>query len=137
MARELANPINSLASVTFKNQFRRYTGSFPDATNQDSYTLLFQPVFPFPLKPTASGGKANLFVRPAVPLLVDQPVPVVTNAQPGYDDTTALGDVVFDIGYGVAEKSGLLWALGMVGTPPAATQSEVPGPPSRAPTTGR
>jgi len=127
VARELANPNNSLASLTFKNQFRWYTGSFPDADSQNNYTLLFQPVFPFPLQPTASGGKANLFVRPAVPLLVDQPVPVVMNGQPGYDTPTALGDIGFDIGYGVTEKSGLLWAFGMVGTLPTATDSAVAG----------
>jgi len=127
VARELANPNNSLASLTFKNQFRSYTGSFPGADDQDNYTLLFQPVFPFALKPTDSGGKANLFVRPAIPLLFDQPVPVVNNGQPGFDDVSALGDIGFDIGYGVTEKSGLLWALGMVGTLPTATNSEVAG----------
>jgi len=56
VARELANPNNSLASLTFKNQFRSYTGSFPGADDQENYTLLFQPVFPFPLKPTENGG---------------------------------------------------------------------------------
>jgi len=84
-------------------------------------------VFPFPLQPTASGGKANLFVRPAFPLMVDQPVPTVINGQPGFEDVTALGDIGFDIGYGVTEKSGLLWAYGMVGTLPTATKSEVAG----------
>jgi len=127
VARELANPNNSLASLTFKNQFRSYTGSFPGADDQANYTLWFQPVFPFPLQPTASGGKANLFVRPAFPLMVDQPVPTVINGQPGFEDVTALGDIGFDIGYGVTEKSGLLWAYGMVGTLPTATKSEVAG----------
>jgi len=127
VARELANPNNSLASLTFKNQFRWYTGSFPDANNQDNYTLLFQPVFPFPLKPTDSGGKANLFVRPAIPLLTNQPVPTASSGQLGFDKVTALGDIGFDVGYGVTEKSGLLWAYGMVGTLPTATNSEVAG----------
>lgn len=65
VARELANPNNSLASLTFKNQYRAYTGDLPNADDQNNYTLLFQPVFPFTLKPTESGGKANLFIRPA------------------------------------------------------------------------
>jgi hypothetical protein len=127
VAKELANPNNSLASLTFKNQFRWYTGDLPDADDQSNYTLLFQPVFPFSLAPTASGGKANLFIRPAFPLLVDQPVPVTQNGQLDWDGVSALGDIGFDIGYGVTEKSGWLWAVGMVGTLPTATDSAVGG----------
>jgi len=80
-------------------------------------------VFPFSLAPTASGGKANLFVRPAVPFLVDQPVPTAS----GWDKVSAVGDIGFDVGYGVTEKSGFLWAFGMVGTLPTATDDKVAG----------
>jgi hypothetical protein len=68
VARELANPNTALASMTFKNQFRLYGGSLPEASDQWSYTLLFQPVFPFP---RADGSK--IIFRPAVPLLIGQP----------------------------------------------------------------
>ena len=106
VAKALANPNNSLASLTLKNQFRWYTGDLPNADDQSNYTLLFQPVFPFSLAPTASGGKANLFIRPAIPLLVDQPV---FDAQSmDFSGVTALGDIGFDIGIGVTEKSGWL-----------------------------
>jgi len=125
VARELANPNNSLASLTFKNQFRWYTGDLPNADDQNNYTLLFQPVFPFTLEPTASGGKANLFVRPAFPMLFDQPV--FDAGKSDFSGVTAFGDIGFDIGYGVTEKSGLLWAFGMVGTLPTATDSDVAG----------
>ncbi|MDH4230894.1 MAG: hypothetical protein OEW04_02565 [Nitrospirota bacterium] len=127
VARELANPNNSLASLTFKNQYRWYKGDLPGADDQDNYTLLFQPVFPFTMKPTASGGKANIFFRPAFPIVFDQPVPEVKNGQLGFKGVTALGDVGFDLGYGVTEKTGLLWAFGMVGTLPTATDSDVAG----------
>lgn len=127
VARELANPNNSLASLTFKNQYRWYTGDLPGADDPGNYTLLFQPVFPFPMAPTASGGAANLFVRPAFPLLVDQPVPSAGDGGLDWDSATALGDIGFDIGYGVTEKSGVLWAFGMVGTLPTATDSDVAG----------
>lgn len=127
IARELANPNNSLASLTFKNQFRWYTGDLPGADNQNNYTLLFQPVFPFALAPSADGGKANLFVRPGIPIVFDQPIPGVNNGSFGWDGVTALGDIGFDVGYGVTEKSGLLWAFGMVGTLPTATDSDIAG----------
>ena len=123
VARELANPNNSLASLTFKNQYRRYAGNLPGAGDQDNYTLVFQPVFPFGLSPTPSGGQANLFVRPGIPILSRQPVPTAA----GWDKVSALGDIGFDVGYGVTEKSGLLWAYGVVGTLPTATKSEVAG----------
>ena len=125
IARELANPNNSLASLTFKNQYRSYVGDLPNADKQANYTLLFQPVFPFPLADTESGGKANLFIRPGIPLLVNQPIFDPSKAD--FNSATALGDIGFDIGYGVTEKSGVLWALGMVGTLPTATKSDVAG----------
>ena len=127
VARELANPNSSLASLKFRNQYRWYNGDLPDADKKNNYTLLFQPTFPFPLAPTASGGKPNIFLRPAIPLLVEQPVPSVSNGKFGYEKTTALGDIGFDLAYGVTEKSGLLWLVGMVGTLPAATDSDVAG----------
>lgn len=123
IARELVNPNNSLASLVFRNQFRTYEGTLPNADNQSNYTLLFQPVFPFTLEPTKSGGIANLFIRPAIPLLVDQPTFDTTTGS--FKGVTALGDIGFDIGYGVTEKSGLLWAYGMVGSLPTATDKKV------------
>jgi len=125
IAKELANPNTPLASLTFKNQYRWYKGDLPNADDQSNYTLLFQPVFPFTLEPTASGGKPIIFFRPAIPLLVDQPV---FNANKlDFDDTTALGDISFDLGYGVTEKSGLLWAFGGIATIPTATDSDLAG----------
>lgn len=125
VARELANPNNSLASLTFKNQFRWYDGDLPHADRQKNYTMLFQPVFPFSMGETDSEGKGTFFVRPAFPLLVDQPV--FDASKLDFDGQTAVGDIGFDIGYGVTEKDGLLWAFGMVGTLPTATDEDVAG----------
>lgn len=60
-------------------------------------------------------------------MLFNQPVFGVKNGQPGFDGVSALGDIGFDVGYGVTEKSGFLWAYGLVGTLPTATRSEVAG----------
>jgi hypothetical protein len=124
-ARQLANPNSPLASLTFKNQLRWYDGDLPGADDQFNYTLLFQPTFPFTMPDLASGAKANLFVRPGIPILVEQPV---FNAAKGrWDSASGLGDIGFDIAYGVTEKSGLLWTLGMAGTVPTATDSRFAG----------
>jgi hypothetical protein len=127
VARELANPNSSLASLKFRNQYRTYTGDLPRADSKGAYTMVFQPVFPFPLAPTASGGKPNFFFRPAIPLLIEQPVPTLKGSRIDYEKKTALGDIGFDLAYGVTEKNGLLWALGMAGTVPTATDSAVAG----------
>jgi len=128
IAKELANPNNDLAKLTFKNQFRWYEGDLPDADDQSNYTLLFQPVFPFSLGTTDSGAKEILFIRPAIPLLVDQPVPGLDgNGQFDWDEQTAMGDWGFDLAYAQTHKDGFLWAAGMVGTLPLASDSAVAG----------
>lgn len=124
VARELANPNSSLASLTFKNQYRTYKGDLPGADDQDSFTTLFQPVFPFPLEATASGAKQNIFLRPAIPILYNQPTP---KGNGDWDSTGAMGDIGFDFAYGVTEKTGFLWAAGVVGTLPTATDKKVAG----------
>jgi len=127
VARELANPNSSLATLTLKNQYRWYTGDLPGADNQDNYTMLFQPVFPLSMPKDDNGNARNVFFRPAFPILFDQPVPRVENGALDWDGVTALGDIGFDIAYGVSAKSGFIWAVGMVGTLPTATDSDVAG----------
>jgi len=127
IAKELANPNNDLAKLTFKNQFRWYKGDLPEADDQSNYTLLFQPVFPFSLGTTESGAKQVMFVRPAIPLLVDQPVPEINNGQLDWEGKTAMGDWGFDWAYAETHKDGFLWAAGLVGTLPFATDSAVGG----------
>ena len=110
VARELANPNSSLATLTLKNQYRWYTGDLPGADNQDNYTMLFQPVFPLSLPKDDNGNARNVFFRPGFPILFDQPVPRVENGALDWDGVTALGDIGFDIAYGVSAKSGFIWA---------------------------
>ena len=61
VARELANPNSSLATLTLKNQYRWYTGDLPGAGDQDNYTMVFQPVFPLSLPKDGSGNAEDLF----------------------------------------------------------------------------
>jgi hypothetical protein len=127
IARELANPNNSLAVLTFRNQYRLYEGDLPGADDQDNYTLLFQPIFPQKLPESSEGDKRTFFLRPAIPILVEQPVPRPAEDGLDWDGVTALGDIGFDIAYGVTKKNGFLWAVGMVGTLPTATDEDVAG----------
>jgi len=114
IAAELANPNTPLASLTFKLQFRGFTGDLHNADDQNSTTLLFQPSIPFPL----DNGDTILF-RPAIPLLIDQPM---FNARKlDFDETTGLGDIAFDLTYARTSDTGILTALGIISSLPTAT----------------
>ncbi len=115
LAAELSNPNSAVATLTFKNQFRWFDGELPDAGDQSSYTLLFQPGLPFVLD---SGDK--ILWRPAFPLLVDQPV--FDAGTGGFGGKTGLGDIAFDLAH--APKLGdssLLFAYGFITSLPTAT----------------
>jgi len=118
IARELANPTSTLGKMTFNFDHVEYDGDRPNAGRQDSNVLLFQPSLPYPLETGLS-----LFVRPAIPIIFDQPVFNGT----GFDDEgVELGDIGFDVGYGgQVDDSGLILLGGIVGTAPTATQDDV------------
>jgi len=120
LARELANPNTALASLNLRTQYRMFKGSLPDANDQDNTTLLFQPVLPFPFE----NGKI-LYVRPAIPVIIDQPV--FDSHSMDFDSHFGLGDASIDLQYGTTTESGLLWSFGATATLPTATKSELGG----------
>lgn len=123
-AKELMNPNTSLASLTFRNQYRWYDGDLPDADGQSNFTLLFQPVFPITFGEDEDGVTHKLFVRPAFPIQVKQPT--FSASRGGFDDASGLGDIGYDIAYGASWKNGWQFAGGLIGTLPTAT-GDVPG----------
>lgn len=114
IAAELSNPNTAVATLNFKNQFRWFEGDLPDADDQWNYTLLFQPVLPFVL---GSGDK--IIWRPAVPLVIDQPV--FEPSKNGFRGESGLGDIVLDLAYAPKLDSGLLFAAGLIASLPTAT----------------
>lgn len=119
IAAQLANPNTPMASLNFKFQYRTFKGDLPNADDQDSTTLLFQPSLPFPL----DNGDLILF-RPAFPILFDQPV--FNPASLDFDSEFGLGDISFDLAYASTnKKTGLLLAAGIFSTLPTATKSEL------------
>ncbi|MDJ0780032.1 MAG: hypothetical protein QNJ85_19350 [Gammaproteobacteria bacterium] len=83
IAKELANPNTSVASLTFKLQYRTFEGDLGDADDQDSTTLLFQPSLPF-----KRDDGSKIIWRPAVPLIVDQPL---FEGGDDWDEETGMG----------------------------------------------
>lgn len=114
LAAELSNPNTAVATLTFKNQFRWFDGDLPNADSQSSYTLLFQPSLPFVLD---SGDK--IIWRPAVPLLLGQPV--FEHGESSFGSVDGLGDIVMDFAYAPSRDDGLLMAFGLITSLPTAT----------------
>ena len=112
LAAELSNPNTAVATLNFKNQFRSYTGTLPGADSQSSYTLVIQPVLPFVLK---NGDK--IIFRPAIPVLVDQPV----LGADGFSGKSGIGDISFDLVYAPKSDGGNLFAYGMIASMPTAS----------------
>jgi hypothetical protein len=57
--------------LNFNLDYIRYEGELPGAENQSALRLTFQPSLPYPI----SKG-LNFFTRPAIPLIIEQDVPV-------------------------------------------------------------
>ena len=114
IAAELSNPNTSVATLTFKNQFRWFDGDLANATDQSSFTMLFQPGLPFVLE---SGAK--ILWRPAIPVLIDQPV---LNTSTGkFEGESGLGDIAFDLAYAPKTDPSLMIAYGFITSMPTAT----------------
>jgi hypothetical protein len=121
IAKELANPAGSLASLKNSFEFRDYKGDLPGADGQNGWSYGFQPVLPFPV----AGGRRIIF-RPLIPVRLDEPV---FNRRKGDFDTEGieLDDTTFDLVYAGTEitdpqaKKGFLWGFGAAGTLPTGT----------------
>ncbi len=118
VAKELANPNTPLTSLKFKVQYRSYEGDLPNADDQDSTTVLFQPTLPFPF-----ANDYKLWIRPAIPLIFSQPV--FDTSELDFDSESGIGDMTIDFQYGTTLKSGFLWSAGATTTLPIATEDEL------------
>ena len=131
IAKELSNPAGSLASLNLNLQYQTFKGDIAGADEQDSWSILFQPVLPFPI---GDSGRRFIF-RPLVPVLFNQPIFDASENQFSEADP-ALGDITFDLAYAGTEMKenhkGLLWGVGIAGTLPTATESDIAGKQWRA-----
>ena len=124
IAEALANPNASLAFLAFPIDYVQYDGDAPGASRQSAWRLSFQPSFPYPLN-----DSTNFFLRPLVPIFLDQPVPVVGDQTIGAEKFEGtglqLGDIAFDAAIGRNFENGTVMIGGLVGTLPTATEDRV------------
>ena len=109
LAKELANPVASLISVPFQNNF-----DFGVGPNKGSrYNLNVQPVIPLSIS-----EDWNLISRTIVPVISQNDVFVDGSGQ------TGLGDIVQSVFFSPKQptKSGLIWGVGPVFLLPTATE---------------
>lgn len=113
LSRELSNPNSPLASLTFKQIYTTFDGSLPGASDQTANLTLFQPTFPFPLDDT---GTTNLFIRPALAYVWEQPS---FDAETGeFESLSGFADLGFDVAVGRSWDSGWVAVGGVQGTIP-------------------
>lgn len=115
IADRLANPNTSLGSLAFPIDFINYGGSLPDAGGQNAWKVSAQPSLPYPV---AEG--VNFFLRPLIPVIIAQPVPVAGEFE---HRGVALGDIGYDAVIGKTFASGLILMGGVAGLMPTATDS--------------
>ncbi len=114
IANELSNPNTALGTINFQFDYIAFDSDLPDADKQEALRLTFQPGLPYPLSDTV-----NLFVRPAIPLILDQDVP---SSKGGFDSKGVdLGDISLDAAVGKSFPNGIVLLGGLVATLPTAT----------------
>lgn len=116
IARELSNPNSPLANLTLKQTYTTFSGDLPGADDQSSSVTLFQPVFPFPI---GDSGKTNLFVRPGIAYVEQQPVFNPVTAR--FENKSGLADIGFDVAIGQSYDGGVVVVGGLQGTIPTDT----------------
>jgi len=114
VAKELANPNTSLASLVFKNQYKSFTGDLPNADDQSSAVTLFQPILPFGLE---SGDQ--IIFRPALPITWDSP------SGRNFGSVSGIGDFSFDLVYAPKSVDHIVTAIGIASTWSTATNSNL------------
>ncbi len=113
---QLVNPVSSVWSIVFQNNFTFLEGEPSDKT-RFRYNLNFQPVLPLPLT-----NDWNLVTRPVVPFLFGQPV---FNPETGFHGRSGLGDIAMVNLLSPNKPSGFLWGIGPTWIFPTATKQNL------------
>jgi hypothetical protein len=108
IAKQAQNPIASLISVPFENDFNPQTG----LKKEDSYVLELKPVVPFPLS-----NEWNLITRTIIPVIQ------LPDLAPGVAGTSGVGDVQLSLFLSPSKAGAVIWGAGPVVSFPAASQA--------------
>ena len=114
VAKQLANPNASIGLFAIPFDYINYGGSMESASGQNAFKLSFQPSLPYVIKP----GQ-NIFFRPLIPVIFAQPT---INENGDFENQGIdLGDIGYDLAYGITWPSKLITIFGVAGSIPTAT----------------
>ena len=113
--KQLNNPVSSIWSLNFQNNFVFSEGS-PSDRQRWSYNLNFQPVLPLRLT-----ENWNLITRPVFPVLAGVDVPVPSASGVNWTEKGGLGDIAVLSLVSPNSGKGLLWGVGPTFIFPTAT----------------
>jgi hypothetical protein len=121
--RQLNNPVSSVWSMVFQNNYTQLKSGSQDVPGWDEgddkwfYNLNFQPVLPLPLT-----RDWNLINRPVFPIFADRPV----LESDGFDEVDGMGDIgLVSLLSPAKTAGGLLWGVGPTLIFPTATKDEL------------
>jgi hypothetical protein len=114
IAAQLSDPNTNLGTMNFQFDYIAFDGDITGAGNAEAQRMLFQPSLPYALTESS-----NLFVRPAIPVIFSQDIPVPSG---GFDSRGVdLADISFDASLGKTLPGGVVVLGGLAGTLPTAT----------------
>ena len=118
VAAALSDPNTNLGSMNFQFDYIEFKGDIPGADSANATRILFQPSLPYKLTDTT-----NLFIRPAVPVVISQDVP---SSGGGFDsEGVELGDVSTDASLAKTLPGGFVVLGGLAATFPTATHDSL------------
>lgn len=115
IAKELTNPNTTLGSLNFQGDYLHYRGDLPAANQQNAFSISFQPILPYPIKPGL-----NIFLRPLIPFIISGPV---YSESEGFENKIGLGDISIDLVVGKTWKSNWVTLAGIETSLPTGTGS--------------
>ena len=117
-AKKLADPNATIGQFSIPVDYIHYNGDMPGASEQNAFKLSFQPSLPYAIK-----KGQNIFVRPLIPIILTQPI--ITEQGTFQNEGFNLGDIGFDIAYGISFPSKWMTVFGIAGSAPTATKKEL------------
>ena len=117
-AKKLANPNATIGQLVFPIDYIHYNGDLVGASEQNAMKISFQPSFPYPVK-----KGQNIFFRPLIPFVVSQPT--ISEEGTFVQESVELGDIGYDLAYGISYPSKWMTLFGITGTIPSATKADL------------
>ena len=117
-AKKLANPNATIGQFFIPIDYIHYNGDLNGASDQNAFKISLQPSLPYAVK-----KGQNIFFRPLIPFIVSQPT--ISEEGAFIQESAELGDIGYDLAYGISYPSKWMTLFGITGTIPSATKADL------------